>query len=57
MASNSRHRKNHKKKVNAYKQKVKDKKNSVIKKLKEQFNRHFASEVQNDVNNLNQTQD
>ena len=57
MASNSRHRKNHKKKVNAYKQKVKDKKNSVIKKLKEQFNRHFTSEVQNDVNNLNQTQD
>lgn len=57
MASNSRHRKNHKKKVNAYKQKVKDKKNSVIKKLKEQFNRHFATEVQNDVNNLNQTQE
>jgi hypothetical protein len=56
MATNSRHRKNHKKKVNAYKQKTKDKKNFLVKKLKEQFSKHFATEVQSEVDNLKENQ-
>lgn len=56
MATNSRHRKNHKKKVEAYKQKVKDRKNTIIKKLREQFSKQFAVEVQNDVDKLKETQ-
>lgn len=55
MATKSRHRKNHKKKVEAYKQKVKDRKNTIIKKLREQFSKQFATEVQNNVDELNQT--
>lgn len=57
MATNSRHRKNHKKKVEAYKQKVKDRKNTIIKKLREQFSKQFAVEVQNDVDKINQNTD
>lgn len=56
MATNSRHRKNHKKKVNAYKQKVKDKKNSLVRRLREQFNKHFAEQVQGEVDKLQQNQ-
>jgi hypothetical protein len=52
MATNSRHRKNHKKKVNAYKQKVKDRKNHMIKKIREQFRQQFTTEVQNEVDKL-----
>jgi len=56
MATKSRHRKNHKQKVNAYKQKTKDKKNFLVKRLKEQFNKHFATEVQSEVDKLNENQ-
>lgn len=56
MATNSRHRKNHKKKVNAYKQKVKDKKNTLVKRLREQFKKHFAEEVQGEVDKLKENQ-
>jgi len=48
----SRHRKNHKKKVAAFKTKQQEKKNGVMKKLKQKFQEQFASEVQNEVDNL-----
>ena len=45
----SRHRKNHKKKVAAYKQKKQEKKNSLYKKFREQM----ENGIQSDVNQIN----
>jgi hypothetical protein len=50
----SRHRKNHKKKVAAYKKRKVEQRNAMMKKLTEQFQQQFAQEVQTEVDNLNQ---
>jgi hypothetical protein len=50
----SKHRKNHKKKVAAYKKRKQDQRNSMLKRFREQFQQQFAEEVQSEVNKMNE---
>jgi hypothetical protein len=48
----SRHRKNHKKKVAAFKRRQQEKKNGMMRQLREKFQEQFAQEVQGEVDKL-----
>jgi len=52
----SRHRKNHKQKVEAFKQTQKDKKNAFLKNFREKFKQQFNTEVQAEVDKLNENE-